>query len=77
MSEIQLWREMNKEKNKFWTVGIFIANSWGHRVLYIKPNAGPNSHFQRFLCKKAKKKQEICSKILQKTHFFKFAPECW
>ena len=41
------------------------------------PNAGPNSHFQHFLCKKAKKKQEICSKFLQKKCFLKFAPKCW
>ena len=33
------------------------------------PNAGRNSHFQCFLRKKAKKRQEICSKILQKTRF--------
>ena len=37
------------------------------------PNAGQNSHFQRFCGKKLKK--ERCSKILQKTRFFKFAPE--
>ena len=41
------------------------------RLLYIStsvwvlrtPNAGQNGHFQRFLCKKPKKKQEICSKF--------------
>ena len=46
------------------------------RLLYIltsvwvlrTPNAGRNSHFQRFCCKKLKK-QEICSKFLQKTVF--------
>ena len=33
-----------------------------------------------FLCKKAekmRKKQEICTKIYQKTHFFEFAPKRW
>ena len=33
--------------------------------------------FSLFAAKKLKKKQEICSKFLQKTVFFKFAPERW
>ena len=32
------------------------------------PNAGGNSYFQRFLCKKPKK-QEICNKFLKNTSF--------
>ena len=40
------------------------------------PNPGQNSHFQHFL-QKTLKKQEICSNFLQKTRFFKFAPERW
>ena len=32
--------------------------------------------FSVFTAKKLKK-QEICSKFLHKTSFFKFAPECW
>ena len=39
------------------------------------------SHFQRFLCKKALKKQEILSKFLQKTYFDQHlgcaAPKRW
>ena len=33
------------------------------------PKAGQHSHFQHFFCKKAKQKQEIWHKFLQKTHF--------
>ena len=33
--------------------------------------------FSVFTVKKLKKKQEICSKFLQKTCFLKFAPERW
>ena len=38
------------------------------------PNAGRNSHFQRFLWKISK---YISSKFLQKTCFNEFAPKCW
>ena len=38
------------------------------------PNTGGHSHFQCFSAKKLKK-QEICSKFLQKTCFLKFAPK--
>ena len=58
-----------------------------HQLLYIStsvwvlrtPNAGWNSHFQRFCCKKPKK-QEICRNLQQifaKNSFFKFAPKRW
>ena len=41
------------------------------------PNAGWNCHFQHFFVLKSWKKQEICSKTLQKTRFLKFAPKLW
>ena len=45
---------------------LYISTSvWVLRTL----NDGRNSHFQHFLCNKAFKKQEICSKILPKTRF--------
>ena len=40
------------------------------------PNAGRNSHFQHFSAKSLKK-QDICSKFLQKTCFFKFSTKRW
>ena len=41
------------------------------------PYTGQNSHFQRFLCKKAKKCKKFAAKFCQKQVFFKFAPEGW
>ena len=56
---------------------MFIVAYFDQRLGVRTPNAGRNSHFQRLLCKKAKKKQEICCKFLPKTRFFKFAPKRW
>ena len=53
-------------------VSIQFPGTFDPQVLYIStsvwvlrtPNARRNSHLQRFLCKKALKKQEICSIII-------------
>ena len=64
---------MSVKEFKFVSWVLYISTSvWVLRT----PNANQNSHFQRFSAKK-QKKQEFCSKFLQKTRFFEFALKRW
>ena len=68
-----MWHLFTFLQVHFWQPLLYISTSvW---VLHT-PKAGWNSHFQHFCAKKVKK-QEICSKILKKHVFFKFAPKRW
>ena len=65
------------------TIELTVHTSWycGLSVVYFDQHLGAahskrwsKKSFSAFFVLKSLKKQEICSKILQNTHFFKFAP---
>ena len=77
------WR-VKKENYNFFNSNQPSPSDVKRQVLYFwtsiwmlrTPNAGRNSHFQCFLCKKAKKARNLKQNFAKNT-FFKFAPERW
>ena len=78
------WHGLLRKSNQSKDIEFLKGNAFncrGHPYMFLNylsfsmfwvlrpPNTGRNSHFQCFLGKKALKKQEICSKILQKTYW--------